>query len=197
MPLVLGLAGPSGAEKTAWIQTLAQALAARGLKLGLALQTPLGDLPDHGLPCLEASPRGWRVSGPGLPSLDEMVARHFAGLDLVLGDLHLDQRHLKIEFCPPGAAPTLLHDPGLRALISARPIEGKLPCFSPDDVPGLAEHLVTRVLPPPKPHRVRILADGRRIPAKDFVEDIVAATIRALVSSLKGAENAGRLEIHL
>jgi hypothetical protein len=199
MPVVLGLAGPAGPEKTRLRQGLTQALTQRGLRLGLVVQVADNPDPAPNLPCLEANAQGWRLLGPGagLPSLDEMVARHFAGVDLVLCELHQDQRYLKIEFCPPGAAPSLLDDPGLRALVSAQPLEGKLPCFHPDDVDGLAAHLVDKVLPPPQQPLVRILADGHRLPAKDFVQEIVASTIRALVSTLRGAEEARHLEIHL
>lgn len=43
--------------------------------------------------------------------------------------------------------------------------------------------------------RIRILADGRELKAKPFVQQIVASTIQGLLSELKGVEAPRRLEI--
>ena len=59
----------------------------------------------------------------------------------------------------------------------------------------LAKILVEQARKTPQRRRVRILADGKKLPAKGFVQDIVANTVLGLTATLKGVEGAKRLEI--
>ncbi len=199
MPSVLCLAGPASPEKTLFLDALAAELVRRGLRLGVINPAPASPPPAPYEVALEMAPDGYRLRAQGgcQPSLDQAVARHGAELDLLLSQVHDQEKALKVEFCPPGAEPVLLKDPGLRALVCAQPREGKPPCFSPQEAAKLADYLVSEVLPQPRRPTARVLVDGRRLPTKEFVQDIVAATIRALIGSLKGGDKAEKLEIHL
>ncbi|MFP4546296.1 MAG: (Fe-S)-binding protein, partial [Methanomassiliicoccales archaeon] len=43
--------------------------------------------------------------------------------------------------------------------------------------------------------KARITVDGRSLPVGSFVSDVVANTIQGMVRSLKGGEDASRIEI--
>lgn len=200
MPTVFCLAGPQGEQTTQLLHGLAAELSGRGLKVGLITRETAAPAPPPGGAMLEMrlAPGGVCLSHAQWqpPSLDQVLARHAQDLDVVLSQVHQDQKVYKIEYCPPGAAPALQGDPNLKALVSDGPQEGPLPSFATQDLAGLAR-LLTGLLPHPSQPQLRVLVDGRRLPAKDFVQDIVASTIRALIGALKGGQGAKRVEIHL
>jgi molybdopterin-guanine dinucleotide biosynthesis adapter protein len=200
MPTVFCIAGPQGDETTSLLHGLAAELAGRGLQVGLiAREAAAPSAPPPGAQMeLRVGPGSLCLAQAQLraPSLEEMLARHAHSLDVVLSELHQDRKVFKIEYCPPGAAPTLAGDPNLKALVGVQPQDQALPCFAPQDLAGLAG-LLTGLLPQPARPLLKVLVDGRRLPAKDFVQDIVASTIRALIGALKGGQGAKRVEIHL
>lgn len=200
MPAVFILAGPAGSDKTAWMQQLAAELGRRGRRVMVAAAPPQAapPPPDGVEAWLELGPGGYslRVRDARPPLLDEILARHAAGVDLVLCEAHADAKAHKIEWRPAGSAPALPGDPNLKAVVGAGPAPAGAAVFAPADVAGLAG-LILGLAAPPKPAVARILVDGRRLPAKEFVQDIVAGTVRALVGSLKGGDKAGRIEMHL
>ncbi|MFH1033571.1 MAG: hypothetical protein V1806_03610 [Pseudomonadota bacterium] len=200
MPTVFCLAGPQSDQTTRLLHGLAAELAGRGLKVGLISHQATAPPPPPpgalwemavGADGMCLSQAAWQP-----PSLEEMLVRHAQDLDVVLSRLHQDRKVYKIEYCPAGAAPILAGDPNLKAVLSAEPLDLGLPRFTPSDLTGLADMLVG-LLPQSAPALLRVLVDGRRLPAKDFVQDIVASTIRALIGALKGGQGAKRIEIHL
>lgn len=199
MPTVFCLAGPQGEATTQLLQGLAAELAGQGLKVGLITVRP-ATLPPPAEALLEMSlgPDGVTLNYAQWqpPTLDQVLARYAQGLDVLLSRVHQDQKVYKIEYCPAGAIPGLHGDPNLKALVSEVPQYGLLPCFTPADLAGLAQ-LMTGLLPQPSPTLARVLVDGRRLPTKDFVQDIIASTIRAMIGALKGGQEAKSLEIHL
>lgn len=200
MPTVVCLAGPQGPQLTSLLHGLAAELTRRGLQVGLISRQQTPATPPAGGALVEL-----RLGQDGLalchgawqpPSLAEIVARHGQGLDVLLSEVHQDQKVYKIEYCPPGAEPSLLGDPNLKALVAEQPLPAGPPCFPPQDLADLAD-LLAGLFPQPARPLLQVLVDGRRLPAKDFVQEIVASTIRALIGALKGGQDAKRIEVHL
>jgi molybdopterin-guanine dinucleotide biosynthesis protein B len=77
-------------------------------------------------------------------SLEEIVARYFSDLDLVLVEGYKELPLPKIEVIRSGQKPVCSPD-GLLAVVSDDRHDG-VPCFRPDDITGLASFLETRVL---------------------------------------------------
>jgi hypothetical protein len=198
MPFAICIGGPESKEKDAWLRELTNELSSLGLKTGVirprrqesepgpAASVFLGD---HGI-SVE------RIDG-GPRDLEQILGRYLSGLDLVFSLAHPAEKRPKIEFCASGAAPKMLDDPGLRALVSENNLEAPKPVFSPGDAAGLAGFIAREIMPKREPAMVRILLDGRRIPIKGFVQDILARSIRGMVSSLKGGDRPGRLEVFI
>ncbi|MFZ5587186.1 MAG: hypothetical protein ACOZHQ_14805 [Thermodesulfobacteriota bacterium] len=201
MPAVIVLAGPAGADKTAWMRKLAAELARRGRRVMVVSAPPPQPQPPppSGVGAwLELGPEGYSLRGPAVqpPSLDELMVRHAAGMDLVLSEAPAEAGAHLVEWCPPGAAPVLLDHADLRAVVGEGAPPGGPAVFAPRQVAGLAD-LILGLAADPEPSTARILVDGRRLPAKEFVQDIVASAVRALVGSLKGGDKARRVELHL
>lgn len=200
MPTVVCLAGPQGLQFTSLLHGLAAELTRRGLKVGLVSrgQAPASPPPGGALLDLRLSQDGLALHHGAWqpPTLAEILARHGQGLDVLLSAAHQDQKVYKVEYCPPGASPTLLGDPNLKALVGEEPLPVGPPCFAPQDLAGLAD-LLAGLLPHPARPLLQVLVDGRRLPAKDFVQEIVASTIRALIGALKGGQEAKRIEVHI
>ncbi len=199
MAYAICVAGASGQDKLEFMQELAAALEAAGVKAGL--------LSRDGEP---AGAAFWSASaqvGGGFLSLqrsqradlglDEILGRYFFDLDVVLCHGCDGEKRAKIEWLPAGGKPGLADDPGLRAVVSPSAAETDKPIFKPEAVASLAGFLKTEVVPAGPPPRIRVVLEGKRIPAKEFVQDILADTIRAMVGSLKGGDRPGRLEIFI
>lgn len=202
MPAVVCLAGPTGPEKRSLLQSLAAEFARRGVALGLVTQAP--EEPGPAAPTLEVGSGGLSLRWPGGQgaTLDELVARHFPEADLVLSELAQEGR-LTVELVPDGAKPAHLGAAGLKALVSPTPLSESVPCFAPEAAGELAAWLLDKALPnldaPPPASRpgIRVLVGGERLPANDFVRQILENTVRAMIGSLKGGDRSRRLEIHL
>lgn len=199
MAYAICVAGPSGIEKDEFLQKLAAALEAKGVRVGL-----LSRADDMGAAAFWSASAlvnqgalSLQRSQPADASLDEMLGRYFHDLDAVLCQGFDEEKRAKIEFLPAGGKPVLAGDSGLRAVVSRQGADSDKPVFNPDETGGLAEYLIKEVIPQSEKPVIRVVLGGKRIPAKEFVQDIMASTIRAMIGSLKGGDRPGRLEIFI
>jgi hypothetical protein len=163
------LAGPEGRAKEDFLAALLAALQKQDLAVGLLRQGEGGV--------------GLTLLGPEAASSAPEALRLLRVLDLVISLPPLEPDGPVVEFCPPGSEPRLGGAPGLLATVG----EG--------DAERLAGMLAGRLAGRSAKKSLAILADGRPLPAKAFVQDILANTIHGLLSPLKGAEGATRLEV--
>ncbi len=201
LPMLWRVAGPDGPPRRAWLDDLAAELAGRGLGLALLVVAPDNPLPPPpaGVACRLALGQDGlllrRAPGPA-PSRDELLARLAPEADLVLATIDCGPGVPAIQWQAPGEAAEPLAGPDLRARVGRDGTVDGPPLFAPEDLAGLATFMLAQT-PARRPHAVVMLADGRRLPAKDFVERAVAGTVRAMLGVLKGGQGAGRLELHL
>ncbi len=69
--------------------------------------------------------------------------------------------------------------------------------FRRGDVSLIADFIEERFLKVEKSARVFLSVDGKRIPMKPFVRDLVDSVIRGMVGTFKGAEEAKEISIFL
>lgn len=200
MPKVLAVLGSPEEGLLEFAEALAGELESRGRRVGLVQR---GAVETGGPTCrlvLDADGLAVRrrASETGLGTgVDQLAGRYGQGLDILLTTAHPEAKRPKIEFCPPGRLPRHLDDPALRVVVCDQAEAGGKPCFAPGDLAGLAD-FVERELAPAGPRaHTTVLLDGRRVPIKAFVQDIIAGTIRAMIRSLKGGDRPGRLEIFI
>jgi len=93
----------------------------------------------------------------------------------------------------------LTTDPGLLIAVTGdRPADlGDAPFVPAEGTARLADLIVERVGRPADPPHVVLKVDGRKVPIKFFVRNIIDQTVRGLVSALKGGENAKKIELVL
>lgn len=199
MPSVIFLAGPTGAEKTAWMERLATDLARRGRRVLVVSPPPVPTPPPPAAPAwLELGPAGYqlRCSTTQPPSLDQVLVRHLADFDLVLSEMAPSFAVPILEWLPTGANPTRIGDPNLKAVVGLGAATAAVPVLGASQVDKAAE-LILGLTTEPEHRAARLLVDGQRVYIKDFVQDILAGAVRGMVNTLKGGERAGRIELHL
>lgn len=207
---VVSLVGRPDCGKTTLLEKLIPELNRRGYRVGtikhhvhrFEMDRPGKDTWRH----KQAGARTVALSSPtGLgiitdvdedPGIEELVARFFAGVDLVVTEGYKRAAMPKIEVYRRAIHPEpLTPDSTWIAMVSDTPVAGELPRFDPTDVTGLADFLVERFLTPPPRSEVTLLVDGRAIPLNRFVADFLRQSVGGMIGSLKGC--AGGREILL
>lgn len=72
-----------------------------------------------------------------------------------------------------------------------------LPLFGRNDVSQIADFIEERFLRGERSAKVSMLVDGKRVPMKTFVRDLVDSVIRGMVSTFKGTEDAKKITVFL
>ncbi|MBM3516701.1 MAG: molybdopterin-guanine dinucleotide biosynthesis protein B [Alphaproteobacteria bacterium] len=157
---VIGVAGWSGAGKTALITRLLPVLCGRGLRVSTVkrahhefdIDQPGKDSYAHraagATEVLVSSARRWALlhEQRGAPELsfEEAIAR-LSPVDLVIVEGFKHHAHDKIEVHDPGEGKELLapNDPHIIAVCSAAPLSPqRVPVFTRDDVAGVAAFII-------------------------------------------------------
>ncbi len=212
---VVGFCGASGSGKTTLVSGVIAELSGRGLALGAVKHhghpQPLEDpaqLKDSHRLARAGARRVALVHAGGLElSLGtregdwtpERVAREFmSGLDLVLVEGFKRAEIDKIEVFAPGKQPWL--PPGGRLLALATPGGGGerrgLPVLDADDIPRVADFVLEHMRAP-RVGGVWLRVGGRDLELNPFVAAFLASTLRGLVSTLKGGDRAGDIEVRI
>ncbi len=193
MTHVICLAGPGGENKTKLMESLAVELESRGLAVGFVRL--LESAAPGGL-TIDLAPAGLRLElrkDPGM-SIEELAARFLDDADIVISEIHQGVKRAKLEYLPQGANPELADDPGLKAVVTGR---ADVPGFKtlPLDPARVADFILAEMMPAGEPSKVRVFLGGKRLPMKDFVQDMVGDTAKAMIGALRGGDRAGRLMI--
>lgn len=85
----------------------------------------------------------------------------------------------------------------LLAVVTDEPLSIEVPQFSKDEIQGLADLIEKRLQAKPKGEDVELLVNDTPIPIKLFVRDLLARTLVAMVSTLKGVKEVKSLSISL
>lgn len=156
-PPVVSFVAKSGTGKTTFLAKLIPELKARGLRLGIlkhhAHPTPF-DVPGKDTYRLAQAGADVVVGASsvqvavfhqedGSSDLEGIIARHFAGLDLVLAEGFKQGDYPKIEIHRAAHKVELLCEPGdLLALVTDEPLAYNLPQFDLEDAAAVADFLL-------------------------------------------------------
>lgn len=193
MTHVICLAGPSDAAKAQVMESLAAELESRGLRVGFirALSNPATGGMAMELPAMAL--RLELRSDPGM-TVEELAARYLDDADIVISEVYQGVKRAKLEYLPDGSSPELVDDPGLKAVLTGQAEVSGLLTLSLDAV-KVADFILAEMMPKGEPSKVRVFLGGKRMPMKDFVQDMVGDTAKAMIGALRGGDRAGRLMI--
>jgi len=207
MPPALVICGASNSGKTTLVVELVRSLTARGIRVGTVKADGHGKAEravegkDSTLHARAGALRTVLLS-PGLastfetPSLQHVhaVDERFADCDLVLLEGFKDSPLPKIEAVrrETGNQP-LVPLRELRAVYGDVPVEGIRNFRDPSEV---EKFILDEILPGTGRTPVVVLrVNGKRIPLKDHLQEIVAGAVSGTIGSLKGCEDAAVIEL--
>jgi molybdopterin-guanine dinucleotide biosynthesis adapter protein len=130
--------------------------------------------------------------------VEELVARYFADMDLVITEGYKRSALPKIEVYRRAAHPEPLPaDDTWVAVVSDTRISETLPHFDLVEVKELAAFLVRHFITPPPENGISLLVDGVAVPLNQFAGNFLRQAISGMVASLKNCGNAREITIHI
>lgn len=198
MQPIISIVGPSDSGKTTLVEKIVKKLNQKGYRVGVLKHTHAVIKADQrGTDTDRFSRAGAKVSSICDDRLlvrfeDVMKAspRYIAGvlardLDLLIIEGYKKEHFPKLLLSDELAAVNLT---GVIGTIGKNaPSQGKVRHFKPSNINEIVRWLESDfILPGRKGRQVVVEIDGKRLPMKDFVADIISQTIRGLLGSLKG-----------
>lgn len=215
---VLGFCGASNSGKTTLVCKVIAELKGRGLKVGavkhhghagpLALpdaEKDSGRLAEAGAERVALAHGGgvFLTAGSDLAQAGPLALAQglMSGLDLVLVEGYKFADIDKIEVVAPQAEPILPAGGRLAALAKrgGGPPRGGLEVLDADDPRAVADFALKHLglSAEAEAPKVRLLLDGREIKIKPFVAGLFESTLKAMAHTLKGGEQAEKIEVHI
>ncbi len=212
VPIVC-LVGASNSGKTTYLEKLIPVLTQRGYRVGTVKHDVHGFQMDHeGKDTWRHREAGAQTVGILSPTriasirateeemdLAQFVGRTFWNEDLVLTEGFKRSPFPKIEVFRAAVEPhpiCTLKD-HLVAVVTDDQVDVEVPVFSFEAVTAVADFIEERFLKDRKKADVQIFLDGKKLPMNHFVEDIVAGGIRGMLSTLRGWESPGKIDIQM
>lgn len=207
---VISIVGEKWSGKTRLIEKLVRELKRRGYRVGTIKHTlhqfeidrPGTDSYRH----FQAGADVVAISSPRQMALmerweeerglDELVARYFPGVNLVLTEGYRGRDKPKIEIVAAGANPSCTPKDNLIAVVGHPSSDLNLPHFRPDDYESIADFLEGLIRQTRK-KAVTLLVNGRNLPLNPFVTGLFKEIIGAMVRGLKGGGEAQVIELRV
>lgn len=211
MPPILCIVGKSNVGKTTLLERLVAELKSRGYRVA----TVKHDV--HGFDLDKPGKDSWRHAKAGSDavvisspqklalikkvdhdsSLDEVASLLGADFDIILTEGFKSSDAPKVEVHRRGMADGLLCTPSeLVALATDEDIDTTIPQYSLDDIRGLIDLIEERFLRQEEQEETTVLfADGVRIPLSAFAQQIIARTLRGMISALRGVTKPRKIKI--
>jgi len=197
---IISVVGHSNSGKTTIIEQIVRILSRKGYRVGVLKHT-------HG--AIKADKMGtdtdrFRLAGAGISSIcdDKMLVRFEKAqghspkaivqalskeLDLLIIEGYKKEHYPKVLFSDELSVADLK---GVIATVGKKKISsGKVRHFQPSKIAEIIKWLERDIIiPGRKSRQVVIEVDGKRLPLKDFVADIIKETIRGALGTLKGGK---------
>ena len=211
-PPIVCFVGKSGSGKTTFLEKLIPELVARGLRVGLVKHDVHGfelDQPGKDTHRLRqagavrvaiSSPQQFALIGrveEELP-LAALAERYLSDVDIVLAEGYKRSKLPKVEICRAERSRELLCTADeLLAVVSDLRFELPCPQFGLDDVAGVANLLEGHIRSAAvAAASVSLRVDGRDVPLKPFIQEMLSGAVRGLLASLKDAQGK-EIELHI
>ena len=210
---IVSIVGKSDSGKTTLIEKLLPELTRRGLRIATVKHDTHGFEVDH------EGKDSWRhkragahtvvISSPWKVAvirdverdlaLDEIRGKLIQDVDLIVSEGYKKDVQPKIEVFRKEVHKELLctKKDQLVAIVSNKPFQVGVPCFDLDDMKGLADFIEKEFLQRKMEEEVSLRVDGKCIPLKPFIKDLLANGIKGMLSSLEGCKAPQSIDIHI
>jgi molybdopterin-guanine dinucleotide biosynthesis protein B len=215
MPFIVSVVGFSQSGKTTLIQEMIPLLRAKGYQVAVIKHTDkkIAEAP-AGKDTFQFNQAGaqavglWGADGftltksPGeaaAPALEQAAFYLCPEVDILLTEGFKEANTPKILILTPGQEDRLVTEVRgvIIATVGPEPFKEELPHFQAQEAGRLVEMLELRFLKERREPRLRVWLDGKRIPMKDFVQDIIIQGIMGMLGTLRGVIPAKRVDITL
>lgn len=210
---IVSIVGVSGSGKT----TLLTKVVAELVKKGYSVNTLKHDA--HGFEIDRPGKDSWRHKKAGASTValsspekfaviksvkkewppERIVSRFLDDADVVITEGYKKGAFPKIEVVRAECSkkPVCAKDPLLLAYVSDMKLPGNMPIYKLDDYKGIATLIEKEVIKKRKPSPIELIANGKTISLKPFIENLLAQGVSGMVKSLKGLGNAKEIEVRI
>ncbi len=210
---IISIVGKSDSGKTTLIERLVPELTKRGYRVA----TVKHDI--HGFEVDREGKDSWRhkqagahtvvISSPQKVALirdvendltlSELREKLIQDVDLILSEGYKKDVQPKIEIFRKEKHNELLctKEDNLIAIVSDKKFDVGVPCFSLNDIKGVADFIEAEFLKSKQDEGVTLRVNGKSVPLKPFIRDFLSGSIKGMVSSLKGCEKPKKIEIRI
>jgi molybdopterin-guanine dinucleotide biosynthesis protein B len=210
---IISIVGKSDSGKTTLIEKLVPELTRRGYRIATVKHDT------HGFEVDREGKDSWRhkqagahtvvISSPRKVALigdvekdltlDEIRGKWIQDVDLIISEGYKRDIQPKIEVFRKEKHKKLLctKKDNLIAVVSNQKFRVGVPCFDLEDMNGLSNFVEEEFLKSKKEKELSLRVNGRPIPMTPFVRDLLAKTIKGMLSALKGCETSERIEIRI
>lgn len=131
--------------------------------------------------------------------LEDLVSSYLQDVDIVLAEGYGSEKGPKIEVIREelGTGPSYAKEDGLVAIVSDREFNVDLPRFRLGDYRAIADFLEERFIGKVSKREVTLRVNDRCLPLNPFVTKLFKETIGAMVKTLRGGEEARKIEIKI
>lgn len=207
--------GKSDSGKTTFLEKVIAELRGRGYRVGVVKHDTHASEPD------QPGKDTWRLRRAGAArvmlssarylalvgeveeelGLEEIAGRYLSDVEIILTEGYKRSAYPKVEVCRAERSQELLCSPEeLLAVVSDLRFDLPCPQFGLDDARGVADLLEERFLRRPAgagtSPQVVLRVDGRPVPLKPFIREMLAEAVRGLVGALKGGKGE-RIELDI
>ncbi len=212
LPIVC-IVGASNAGKTTFLEKLIPELGRRGYRVGTVKHDVHGFEMDHeGKDTWKHRKAGAvvvAISSPdqvatirqtsGEMDLVDLAGRYFWSEDILIAEGYKRSAFPKIEVFRKAIEPQPICGvkDNLFAVVTDDEIQAGVGTFRFDDVSGVADLIEERYLKTRKEHRITVLLDGKPLGMNEFVRDFLVGGIQGMLSSLKGWESPGTIDVRI
>ena len=132
-------------------------------------------------------------------TLEEIREKFIQDVDLILSEGYKKDVQPKIEVFRKGKyqGPPLHPGGSPLAIVSDQTFEIGVPCFSLDDIKGLADFIEKTFLAAKKEKEVILKVNGKTIPLNPFVRGFLTRSVQGMVTSLKGCDAPSTIDLHI